>query len=129
MLKYLLMLLFLIPLSLFNKLWWVVHVGIVILRMFVVFFCVVLGEYRGLSYFFGLDLLSYSLVLLRCWICFLMLTASLTVYRDGFFSELFMLFVLLLLLFLVCSFCRVSMFGFYLFFESSLIPTLFLIVG
>nr|YP_010693617.1 NADH dehydrogenase subunit 4 [Gryllotalpa henana]WCD24134.1 NADH dehydrogenase subunit 4 [Gryllotalpa henana] len=129
MLKYLLMLLFLIPLSLLNKLWWVVHLGMVVLSMFVVFFCVVLGDYSGLSYFFGLDLLSYTLVLLSCWVCFLMLTASLTVYSDGFFSGLFVLFVLVLLLFLMCSFCSVSMFGFYLFFESSLIPTLFLIVG
>lgn len=128
MLKYIFILLFLIPLSFIKIAWWVVHLSLIVLVIFVIVLCN-LNDIGYLGYFFGLDLLSYSLVLLRCWICFLIVTARFRVYKDNFFSGLFIFFVLILLLFLICSFRRVRLFGFYLFFESRLIPTLFLILG
>ena len=39
------------------------------------------------------------------------------------------LFIVVLLIFLVCTFSRLNVFSFYLFFERRLIPTLFLILG
>jgi NADH:ubiquinone oxidoreductase subunit 4 (subunit M) len=38
-------------------------------------------------------------------------------------------FVVLLMIALFCTFARISLFSFYLFFESRLIPTVFLILG
>nr|YP_010625176.1 NADH dehydrogenase subunit 4 [Limatus durhamii]WBG72616.1 NADH dehydrogenase subunit 4 [Limatus durhamii] len=83
----------------------------------------------SISYFFGMDMMSYSLILLSLWICSLMLMASEKVYKFNNYKNLFLFMVLFLLLMLIFTFSSMSMFMFYLFFESSLIPTLFLILG
>lgn len=85
--------------------------------------------WMGLSYFFGCDVLSYGLILLRIWICGLMIMASHSIYRGGNYYELFTINVVFLLIFLFLTFSRIRFFGFYLFFEMSLIPTMFLILG
>lgn len=77
----------------------------------------------------GCDLLSYSLILLRFWICSLILMAREQVYRMFAYSGLFLFCVLILMVSLYCLFSSINLFFFYLFFEISLIPTLFLIVG
>nr|YP_010269868.1 NADH dehydrogenase subunit 4 [Orthotomicus erosus]UJX85643.1 NADH dehydrogenase subunit 4 [Orthotomicus erosus] len=87
------------------------------------------SEFINLSYGLGVDLLSYTLICLSFWICFLMILASFTVYKEKFFSEFFVFFILFLLLSLVVTFMSLNLFIFYLFFEISLIPTLFLIMG
>nr|YP_009227637.1 NADH dehydrogenase subunit 4 [Gryllotalpa unispina]AGO20452.1 NADH dehydrogenase subunit 4 [Gryllotalpa unispina] len=129
MLKFMLFILFLMPFGFFGWLWWVVQSSIILMGMSIIFLYVPIYGVGYLGYSMGWDLLSYILVLLSCWICFLMMTASFSVYKDDFFSGLFVFFVLMLLMFLLLSFSSVSLFGFYLFFESSLIPTLFLILG
>lgn len=102
--------------------------------LFVVrFVFIVFNFYRNyfvnISYFLGCDLISYGLVLLSLWICSLMLTARESVYKYNNYPSLFLINVLALLFFLVLTFRRMRLFMFYLFFESSLIPTLFLILG
>nr|ARO46886.1 NADH dehydrogenase subunit 4 [Metrioptera ussuriana] len=129
MLKFMFMILFLIPLCFFTEFWWVVQ-SLMYLMSFMFFMgCVLGGDYSNLSYFFGCDILSYGLILLSFWICALMITASESVYRVKFHNHLFQVYILFLLLMLYCTFSSMSMFSFYLFFESSLIPTLFLILG
>nr|YP_009441846.1 NADH dehydrogenase subunit 4 [Ips sexdentatus]AOY39599.1 NADH dehydrogenase subunit 4 [Ips sexdentatus] len=86
-------------------------------------------EFLSLGYGLAEDLLSYSLVSLSFWVCFLMILASFVIYKEKFFSELFLFFVMFLLLSLILTFCSLNLFIFYLFFEISLIPTLFLIIG
>jgi NADH-ubiquinone oxidoreductase chain 4 len=78
---------------------------------------------------FGCDYLSYGLILLRFWICVLMITARESVLRSYYHPGLFLFFVILLVIFLFCTFGSVSLFSFYLFFESRLIPTVFIILG
>ena len=52
-----------------------------------------------------------------------------SIVRFGYFSGFF-IFVVLLTIMLCCTFRRVSLLSFYVyFFESRLIPTLFLILG
>nr|AOY39833.1 NADH dehydrogenase subunit 4 [Pityogenes trepanatus] len=87
------------------------------------------SEFLNLSFGLGNDLLSYTLIVLSFWICFLMILASGIIYRDKYFYNYFLFFVLFLLLSLVFTFSSLNLFIFYLFFEISLIPTLFLIVG
>lgn len=55
--------------------------------------------------------------------------ASQSIYRSGNYYEAFTINVIFLLIFLFLTFSRISLFGFYLFFEMSLIPTMFLILG
>jgi NADH-ubiquinone oxidoreductase chain 4 len=83
----------------------------------------------NLSYIFGCDYLSYGLILLRFWICVLMIMARESVLRSFYHPGFFLFFVVLLVIFLFCTFGSVSLFSFYLFFESRLIPTVFIILG
>nr|YP_010250890.1 NADH dehydrogenase subunit 4 [Ips calligraphus]QTV76824.1 NADH dehydrogenase subunit 4 [Ips calligraphus] len=86
-------------------------------------------EFVSLGYGLGEDLLSYTLVSLSFWICFLMILASFSVYKENFFQNLFLFFVVFLLISLIMTFSSLNLFIFYLFFEISLVPTLFLIIG
>nr|WGO57907.1 NADH dehydrogenase subunit 4 [Cyrtonotula longialata] len=129
MLKYIFFLLFLIPLCFMKSSWWMIQCLMFLLSflyffMFPYFFC-----WNGLTYVFGCDYLSYGLILLSVWICVLMITASESIYRNNYFNNFFLLMIILLLMMLVCTFSSMNLFSFYLFFESSLIPTLFLILG
>lgn len=83
----------------------------------------------NISYFLGVDILSYGLILLSLWICSLILLARERVYKYNNYKNLFLLNVVILLLLLVLTFRRINLFMFYLFFERRLIPTLFLILG
>nr|YP_009692275.1 NADH dehydrogenase subunit 4 [Anthonomus rectirostris]QED57582.1 NADH dehydrogenase subunit 4 [Anthonomus rectirostris]QED57590.1 NADH dehydrogenase subunit 4 [Anthonomus rectirostris]QEH58480.1 NADH dehydrogenase subunit 4 [Anthonomus rectirostris] len=83
----------------------------------------------SLSYFMGLDLLSYILILLSLWICSLMVLASENLFKENYHWELFLGMIIFLMLSLYLTFSSLNLFVFYLFFEMSLIPTLFLIIG
>nr|ARH54762.1 NADH dehydrogenase subunit 4 [Trigonopterus sp. 4 AH-2016] len=88
-----------------------------------------LSFYFLLSNWLGLDTMSYYMVLLSLWICSLMILASVNLYNQGFYWELFMIMIFLLIASLILTFSSMNLFLFYLFFELSLIPTLFLIIG
>lgn len=83
----------------------------------------------NISYYFGIDIVSYGLILLSFWICALILIARERVVRLNNYTNLFLFIILFLLLILILTFSSISLFIFYLFFESRLIPTLFLILG
>lgn len=89
-----------------------------------------MNNYFGIiSYFLGIDLISYGLILLSLWICALIIIASEKILKYNNYLNLFLINLIFLLLFLVLSFRSMNLFLFYVFFESSLIPTLFLILG
>nr|QLY89871.1 NADH dehydrogenase subunit 4 [Neoleria inscripta] len=129
MLKLIFSILFLIPLCLNSGLFWMVQN-----LLFVVSFIFILmnhysNYFMSVSYFLGCDMISYGLILLSLWICSLMLMASESIFKYNNYKCLFLINLLFLLLFLVLTFGSMNLFMFYLFFESSLIPTLFLILG
>lgn len=128
MLKFLIFSLFLIPFSYYN-IWWLVPVIIFILIFFFYFRFIGVFYFCNISYFIGCDVVSYILILLVFWICGLMILASESIYHYNYYSRLFNFFVLLLFIILFLSFSSNSLILFYLFFESRLIPTLFLIFG
>nr|YP_010147618.1 NADH dehydrogenase subunit 4 [Epiphragma mediale]QQV67804.1 NADH dehydrogenase subunit 4 [Epiphragma mediale] len=129
MLKIFLMMLFLIPLCFLKKSYWMVQN----ILFFMSFLFIINNFYSiywmNISYFFACDILSYGLILLSIWISALMLMASEQINRVNMFNNFFVFMVLILLLLLLLSFSSMNLFMFYLFFESSLIPTLFLILG
>nr|YP_004021626.1 NADH dehydrogenase subunit 4 [Phraortes illepidus]YP_010601346.1 NADH dehydrogenase subunit 4 [Phraortes lii]WAL35425.1 NADH dehydrogenase subunit 4 [Phraortes lii]BAJ24447.1 NADH dehydrogenase subunit 4 [Phraortes illepidus] len=126
MLKFLFFIIFLIPLSCLGF-WWLVPS----LLFFIFFFIFFSFDYYcfGISYFMCVDYISYSLILLSLWICCLMILASGSLYNLLYYYNLFIFFLLMLLIFLFFSFSVNNLIMFYIFFESSLIPTLFLIMG
>nr|YP_009433961.1 NADH dehydrogenase subunit 4 [Prosopocoilus confucius]ANY60164.1 NADH dehydrogenase subunit 4 [Prosopocoilus confucius] len=129
MMKFLFFMVFMVPLSFVKKSFWLNQC----LYFFLIF--LFLSEislswgYSNISYFWGVDLLSYMMILLSLWICSLMIMASSGIYRSEYFSGLFMFTLLMLLISLYCTFASMNLFVFYMFFEFSLIPTLVLIIG
>nr|YP_010701738.1 NADH dehydrogenase subunit 4 [Helophilus continuus]WCJ53312.1 NADH dehydrogenase subunit 4 [Helophilus continuus] len=129
MLKILFMLVFLFSFCFMKNMFWMVQ-NVLFMIMFILIALNYFSNYWvGISYFLGMDLLSYGMILLSFWICALMLMASDSINKYNNYKNLFLLNVLILLLLLVLTFSSMNLFMFYLFFESSLIPTLFLILG
>nr|YP_010725861.1 NADH dehydrogenase subunit 4 [Asiagomphus septimus]WDY83463.1 NADH dehydrogenase subunit 4 [Asiagomphus septimus] len=128
MLKFIFFVLFLIP-SCFVVNYWVIT-SFLLFGSFLYFLLgYMVSSFCCLGYYLGSDILSYGLILLSFWICCLMLLASGGVYKSSNFVFCFLLTNIFLLLFLMLTFMSSSLFMFYLFFESSLIPTFFLILG
>nr|YP_007627026.1 NADH dehydrogenase subunit 4 [Lentula callani]AGC22317.1 NADH dehydrogenase subunit 4 [Lentula callani] len=129
MLKYLFALFFMMPLCFLSNSWWVVH-SFMFMLCFTFMFCIYsYSDFNLMGYFFGLDYFSFSLILLSFWICSLMILASGSIYFYSYHSGFFVFIVIFLMIMLYCSFSSLSLFSFYIFFESSLVPTLFLILG
>nr|AVN67695.1 NADH dehydrogenase subunit 4 [Blatta orientalis] len=129
MLKFLLYLIFLIPLCLLNNSWWMIQSLMFLLCFMFMFSMSGLFCWCNLSYLFGCDLISFGLILLSLWICILMIMASESIFRYDYYGNFFLFIIIMLVIMLYCTFGSISMFSFYLFFEGSLIPTLFLILG
>nr|QIV24622.1 NADH dehydrogenase subunit 4 [Papunya picta] len=128
MMKFLLFMLFLIPLGLMNYFWLVGLLFFIVSFIFMLNFSFSnLSMY--LSYGMGYDVLSFMLLLLSFWICSLMVLASGKIYVSGNYSSFFLFTMLVLMISLFLTFSFLNFFLFYLFFEVSLIPTLILILG
>nr|QRV62597.1 NADH dehydrogenase subunit 4 [Nebrioporus millingeni] len=129
MLKLLMMMFFMIPLCFKKKYFWFIQFLFILMSFIFMLMGSFNNNWMNISYFLGSDLLSFGLILLSFWICMLMLMSSGSIYMMSNFYKLFLFFILFLMLSLYCTFSSMNLFMFYLFFESSLIPTLFLILG
>nr|YP_010626124.1 NADH dehydrogenase subunit 4 [Inocellia tibetana]WBK02948.1 NADH dehydrogenase subunit 4 [Inocellia tibetana] len=126
MLKFLFMNLFMMFI-LKNKMFYYSNLIFMMLFMFQFFWTNPM--FISISYFFGLDMLSFFLILLSLWITSLMILSSENIFYMNNKTLFFMFNLLMLMWLLILSFLSLSLLGFYIFFESSLIPTLFLILG
>lgn len=126
MIKYLIILIFLIPL-IYNY-WLLIWVFIITCFLFVSFNYLYdfVTPFRVLL---GIDLLSYSLIGLSYFIVFLIIIASYKIYLSKDKLLEFSFVILVIIISLLLTFSSVNIFIFYLSFEISLIPTLFLIFG
>nr|WGO58154.1 NADH dehydrogenase subunit 4 [Sorineuchora shanensis] len=128
MMSFMLYIFFLLPLVYYNY-WWVTHSLIYLLSFTFLFSFSYYGTWGMISYYFGCDYISFGLIMLSFWICSLMILSSEGIYFVHFFSNLFLFMIIFLLIMLYCAFSSMNLFAFYFFFEGSLIPTLFLILG
>nr|YP_010585921.1 NADH dehydrogenase subunit 4 [Lepidostoma longipilosum]UZZ43644.1 NADH dehydrogenase subunit 4 [Lepidostoma longipilosum] len=120
---------FTLCLCFFKNLYWMSQMMIYLLVFMFMMYYPTSFYCSNLSYMFGVDLISYFLIFLSIWISGLMILASMKLMNFKI-SEFFFLFNILILLFLlICTFSSLNLFLFYLFFEGSLIPVLFLIMG
>nr|ALO77104.1 NADH deshydrogenase subunit 4 [Eurypogon sp. EUR01] len=128
MMKFFLYMIFLIPLCFLNFYWyfsfffWFLYLCLFFLFGIMNYYCLI-------SFVFGIDFISYVLILLSIWICFLMILSSQSLLNYNFYYNYFLLIILFLLVSLIFLFSSLNLFLFYLFFEISLIPTLILILG
>lgn len=129
MLKIIIFTLFLFPLCLIHNVYWMVQGLLFLLTFFFILINIYRNYFIRISYLFGCDIISYGLILLRLWIVSLMLIARESIYKYNNYVNLFLLNIIILLILLILTFRRMRLFIFYLFFERSLIPTLFLILG
>nr|ALO76354.1 NADH deshydrogenase subunit 4 [Limnius perrisi] len=129
MMKFVFMMVFMIPLSFLSKFFWVNQ--FLFFMMFFLFLTNFSFDYlfMNVSLFLGCDLFSFMMIILSFWICSLMILASEKLYKNNFYYEIFIFLMILLMIFLFCTFGTMNLFLFYLFFEASLIPTLILILG
>ena len=143
MLSLLFSLLFLFFSLLFYGVWFIKRV-LFLLRFYLILMNHYSFRWYSLGYLFGCDIMSYVMILLSFWIVGLMFMASESVFgRDCLISysflrgvgggygllNLFSFTLIFLLLMLYISFISLDLFSFYFFFEGSLIPTIFLILG
>nr|YP_010417682.1 NADH dehydrogenase subunit 4 [Yoma algina]USF17802.1 NADH dehydrogenase subunit 4 [Yoma algina] len=129
MMKFLLMILFMIPLCFKKNMFWMVQLMMMMMMMMFMNLTLNIMNFSNLSYMMGCDLISYGLILLSIWISSLMIMASESLYKSNFYDNFFLLNIIILLLLLYLTFSVLNLFMFYLFFEGSLIPTLMLIIG
>nr|QJQ37709.1 NADH dehydrogenase subunit 4 [Matrona basilaris] len=128
MVSFIFLIFFLIPLC-FLVDYWVFSSFLFICSFIYLFFGYSFFFVSNLHHYFGTDILSYGLVLLSFWICSLMILASSSIYFSRNHTSQFLLMVLFLLGFLILTFFSLNFLMFYVFFESSLIPTFFLVLG
>lgn len=129
MLKFLLILLFLIPLCFKKHIFWLLQNILFLISFLFIAINFINCYWINLRYNFGCDVISYGIILLSIWICRLILIASEKIYYYNNYSCFFVFMVLFLLIILFLTFSSIRLFMFYLFFERRLIPTLFLILG
>nr|WMV01994.1 NADH dehydrogenase subunit 4 [Plagiodera versicolora] len=128
MMTFLVTLLFLIPLCFMKNFWLFQWFFFILSFVFMMNFSFNF-MFLNISYWMGLDLMSFVLILLSFWICSLMILASEKLFKLKNYHNLFMCFLLILMISLYMTFSSLNLFIFYLFFEISIIPTLFLIIG
>lgn len=129
MLKILIFLIFLIPISFNVSFWLIQNLGFLIFLLIILFFSVNFNLFSNLSYCFSIDIMSFGLIILRVWICLLIIIARENILKYKNIQNYFIFLIFFILLFLILTFSISDLFYFYLFFERRLIPTLFLILG
>nr|UYX62323.1 NADH dehydrogenase subunit 4 [Orthopygia glaucinalis] len=129
MMKFLFMMIFMMPLCLKKNMFWMVQMMMMMMMFLFMNITVLIENFCNLSYMYSCDIMSFGLVMLSIWICILMMMASENLLKMNFYVEFFMFNLIFLLLMLFLTFSVMNLFMFYLFFEGSLIPTLMLIIG
>nr|YP_011017119.1 NADH dehydrogenase subunit 4 [Locastra muscosalis]WQB62477.1 NADH dehydrogenase subunit 4 [Locastra muscosalis] len=129
MMKFLFMMIFMMPLCLKKKMFWMVQMLLFLLMFLFMNININIMNYCNLSYMISCDIMSFGLIMLSIWICVLMVMASENLFKVNYYVEFFLFNLLFLLIMLFLTFSVMNLFMFYLFFEGSLIPTLMLIIG
>nr|QFO91027.1 NADH dehydrogenase subunit 4 [Trachypenaeus curvirostris]QUT08448.1 NADH dehydrogenase subunit 4 [Trachypenaeus curvirostris] len=126
MLKFVFSCVLLMPLV---NVWWAVQGSLFILSFILSSYCFHEFDVYMVGWCLGVDSLSFILILLSFWITALVVFSSQKVLKENNYPSVFLLVNIFLLLFLVLTFSSVDYLLFYISFESSLIPTLILILG
>nr|ALO76131.1 NADH deshydrogenase subunit 4 [Scirtidae sp. GENSP02] len=127
MMKFLFFMLFMLFLSDKKKFYFIQNL-IFLMSLFFMFLGVN-NQFMEISYFLGIDILSFGLILLTFWIISLMVMASEKIFLNNNYCNFFLFMIILLMIMLFLTFSSMNLFGFYLFFEMSLIPVLVMIMG
>nr|YP_010554680.1 NADH dehydrogenase subunit 4 [Hydropsyche rhomboana]UYO79313.1 NADH dehydrogenase subunit 4 [Hydropsyche rhomboana] len=109
--------------------WWLIFILLMFLFLFLMVSSLNLFYFSNLFNYLGMDILSFSMVLLSLWVCSLIILASFMLYVEKKFTLLFSVNLIFMLMSLILAFFSLDVFYFYLFFEMSILPVLFMILG
>nr|AFY16788.1 NADH dehydrogenase subunit 4 [Dalcantha dilatata] len=126
MMKYIVIILFLIPLI--NH-WWLMLLCFMIISFCFINLNIPFNFISKVSGLFSFDVISYSMMSLSYLILFLMIMASTDIYKKNNNSLEFLFIMLMMMLLLMLAFSSDNLLLFFIFFEASILPTLFLIFG
>nr|QXP43571.1 NADH dehydrogenase subunit 4 [Xenopsylla cheopis] len=129
MLKMLMYSIFMIPLCFKKESYMMVQLSLLLMMFIFMNLGVSMLNYMMISFNLSYDLVSYGMMMLTLWISSLMIMASNKINEINNNKFMFMFLVLMLMIILLLTFSTLNYFLFYFFFESSLIPTLLLILG
>nr|AWT58380.1 NADH dehydrogenase subunit 4 [Andraca olivacea] len=129
MMKFLFMIIFVIPLCFMKNMFWLVQMLLFFIMFLFMNLMMSFYSFSNISYMFSCDIISFGLIMLSIWICSLMVMASENLLKLDFYINFLLFNVIFLLIMLYLTFSVVNLFLFYLFLEGSLIPTLLLIIG
>ena len=96
--KFLLFIIFLIPLCYRKKNWWLIQFLILIISFIFIFSFPFYFCWGEIWYIFGCDIISFGLVLLRIWICVLIIMARESIYYYNYFRGFFVFIIVILIL-------------------------------
>lgn len=108
---------------------WIINAVLIILGLLFFFQGLNFVNFTLFSTSLGIDIVTYRLVVLRIWVSLLIIYSSFGVYSSKIFNTSFVRTVLILCLILLVTFSCNNLLLFYFYFEASLIPTLFIILG
>nr|ARH54346.1 NADH dehydrogenase subunit 4 [Cyrtanaspis phalerata] len=128
MMKFIFLIIMFIPLSYLNLFWLIQWGWMFSIFMFLISYSFNKG-FSMVSYLYGMDFISFLMLVLSFWILSLMFMSSEKIFINNNWSSFFLFMCLILMLALFMTFSSLNMFIFYLFFEISLIPILILIMG
>lgn len=129
MLKFIFRVIFIFFILWYKNIFWIIQNLLFLFSFIFILKIRFFNYFCNISYYFGIDIISYGLILLSLWICSLILIAREKIFSINNYRNLFLLVIIFLLLILIFTFRSIRIFMFYLFFERRLIPTLFLILG
>nr|AJH66233.1 NADH dehydrogenase subunit 4 [Bombyx mori] len=129
MMKFLFMMIFMIPLCFMKNMFWLVQMMLFFMMFLFMNLNLNIMCFFNMSYMFYCDIISFGLILLSIWICSLMIMAGESLFKLNFYFNFFLFNVIFLLIMLYLTFSVLNLLLFYFFFEASLIPTLLLIIG
>jgi len=108
---------------------WIVNAILSVLGLLLIIYTMNFIDFTLFSSRVGRDIVTYRLVVLRIWVSLLIIYSRFGVYSRKTFRTRFVSTVVILCIILIITFSCNNLLIFYFYFEASLIPTLFIILG
>jgi len=114
--------------TLINRRWWLTTISIILVTPIFLTKFICSSSFLSLSPFTGIDTLSFTLILLRIWIAAIIIIARTNILYTKNIPNIFIIINIILLITIVNCFSSSNIIIFYIWFEASLIPTIFIII-
>nr|UGK73329.1 NADH dehydrogenase subunit 4 [Signoretia aureola] len=121
-------LIFMIPVLFMVNCWFIYQFMFIFILMYMYCYMDFSSFFCGLGYLFGIDFISFGMIILTFFVLMLMILSSINLMESNY--SFFFLFLLLMIgICLVFIFSVLNIFIMYLFFEFSLVPLMILMLG